>query len=83
MQAEVDGFVAENRSTAEESVLDILQRVLYHDWDTQLPVIHVCLRETLRLNVSGAAIRKNLSDQDLTIPGTNQVVPRKAFVVSD
>ncbi|KAM3515172.1 hypothetical protein MY11210_001184 [Beauveria gryllotalpidicola] len=79
VQAEVDAFIALNRRTAAESVLDILQRVPYHDWDTQLPVIHVCLRETLRLNLFGPAFRKNLSDEDLTIPGTDQVVPKKAF----
>ncbi|XWW94917.1 hypothetical protein V2A60_002867 [Cordyceps javanica] len=46
---------------------------------TQLPCIGACLRETVRLSMFGPAIRKNLSEQDLTIPGTNQVVPRKAF----
>ncbi|KAM3481479.1 hypothetical protein MY5147_000696 [Beauveria neobassiana] len=83
VQAEVDVFIARHRRTAAESVLDILQRIPYHDWDTQLPVIDVCLRETLRINLYGPAIRKNISDEDVIIPGTDQVVPSKAFAVSN
>ncbi|KAM3445494.1 hypothetical protein NHJ13734_000407 [Beauveria thailandica] len=83
VQAEVDAFIARHRRTAAESVLDILQRIPYHDWDTQLPVIDVCLRETLRINLYGPAIRKNISDEDVIIPGTDQVVPKKAFAVSN
>ncbi|KAM3483635.1 hypothetical protein MY8738_002945 [Beauveria namnaoensis] len=79
VQAEVDAFIARHRRTAAESVLDIVQRIPYHDWDTQLPVIDVCLRETLRINLYGPAIRKNISDEDVIIPGTDQVVPSKAF----
>lgn len=82
VQVETDTFIGRYRRTTEESMLDILQRVPYHDWDTQLPALHVCLRETLRLNLSGPALRKNLSNEDVVIPGTNQVVPKKAFVVS-
>ncbi|OAA69136.1 cytochrome P450 6A1 [Cordyceps fumosorosea ARSEF 2679] len=79
VQDEVDTFVAKNRKSADESVLEILQRIPYSDWDTQLPVVGVCLRETLRLNLFGPMLRKNLSDEDLVIPGTNLVVPKKAF----
>ncbi|KAJ3492662.1 hypothetical protein NLG97_g5236 [Lecanicillium saksenae] len=80
VQTEVDHFISQHRMTPDESILDILQRVSYHDWDTQLPTLYLCLRETLRLNLSGPALRKNLSDEDLIIPGTNSVVPKKAFV---
>ncbi|KAM3544536.1 hypothetical protein ARSEF1564_002519 [Beauveria bassiana] len=79
VQAEVDVFIARHRRTAAESIFDILQRIPYHDWDTQLPVIDMCLRETLRINLYGPAIRKNISDEDVIIPGTDQVVPSKAF----
>ncbi|OAR02106.1 hypothetical protein LLEC1_05477 [Akanthomyces lecanii] len=76
----IDALISSHRRTAEESVLDILQRVPYHDWDVQLPAVHVCLRETLRLNLSGPALRKNLSNEDIAVPGTGQLVPKKAFV---
>ncbi|KAJ6780014.1 hypothetical protein PWT90_05530 [Aphanocladium album] len=80
VQDEVDNFISKYRMTPDEDIQDILQSISYHDWDKQLPILHMCLRETLRLNLSGPALRKNLSNEDLLIPGTNQVVPKNAFV---
>ncbi|ATY61066.1 cytochrome P450 6A1 [Cordyceps militaris] len=79
VQAEVDMFVNKNRRTPEESVREILQRVPYNDWDTQFPSISVCLRETLRLGVYQPAYRRNMSGEDVEIPGTNQVIPKESF----
>lgn len=43
-------------------------------WD-ELPVLDLCLKDTLRLQLSGLAFRKNISNQDVAISKTEAISP--------
>lgn len=79
---EIDGLVASHRLHPGETPEDILPRITIDEWETKLPIVEICLRESLRLNVSGTAMRRNIGGKDIKIPGTNQIIPAGAFAVS-
>lgn len=50
-------------------------------WENDFPVIDMCLRETIRLHMVGAAFRKNTSGQDIAIDKDGkEVIPNDTFV---
>lgn len=82
VQSEVDRLLAKHRKVDCETAVDLLPRVALEEWETSLPALEICLRETLRLKVNGTCVRKNLSGSNVPIPGTKEVVPPQAFCVS-
>ncbi|EME83524.1 uncharacterized protein MYCFIDRAFT_211364 [Pseudocercospora fijiensis CIRAD86] len=57
-----------------------LSKVPFDAWDKEFPMIYLCLRETMRLGMPGTAFRKNISDQNILIPGTEEVIPPNTYV---
>lgn len=83
VQSEVGQLLAKHKKLDHEMAVDLLPRVTLEEWETALPVLEICLRETIRLKVNGTCVRKNLSGVDVPIPGTKEVVPPNAFCVSE
>ncbi|KAF2123378.1 cytochrome P450 [Dothidotthia symphoricarpi CBS 119687] len=49
-------------------------------WEAEFPVIDLCLRESIRLNLLGATFRKNLSGRAIPTGTGDEVIPPGAFV---
>ncbi|KAF2732634.1 cytochrome P450 6A1 [Polyplosphaeria fusca] len=48
-------------------------------WESEFPVVDMCLRDSIRLNLLGTAFRKNVSGRDIEI-GDGKVIPPETFV---
>lgn len=81
VKAEVDGVVAKYRKSSAETPIDVLSSLTIDEWDTEFPNIDVCLRESIRRDLPGTLLRKNISGSEIVIPGTNKVIPNDTFVV--
>lgn len=69
------------RQTEKETAAHILPRLSLEDWESEFPLINLCLRETIRIHVSGSAMRKNTSGKDVPIGKTGNIIPKKAYAV--
>lgn len=59
---------------------DRLMRVPIEAWESEFPNIDLCLKDTIRLQMSGTAFRKNTSNQDIPLGKTGEVIPAGAYV---
>jgi cytochrome P450 len=48
-------------------------------WENEFPDIDLCLRDSIRLNLLGTAMRRNISGKDLPTPN-GEIIPPGAFV---
>ena len=78
---EVDSVA--NRYAPDESapLKERLMQVPIEAWEGEFPVIDMCLKDCIRLQLSGAAFRKNTSGADIPLnkAGT-EVIPKDAYV---
>lgn len=81
MQKEVDTAVEKHRQTPDETAADIFPRLTLEEWESEFPSIDGALQDSIRLNLPGACIRKNISGKDIEIPGTNKVIPNDTYAV--
>ncbi|KAK1070750.1 hypothetical protein LTR12_013769 [Friedmanniomyces endolithicus] len=60
---------------------DRLMRVPIEAWENEFPLVDMCLKDSIRLQMSGTAFRKNVTDHEIPInkSGT-EVVPSGAYV---
>ncbi|KAF2184121.1 cytochrome P450 [Zopfia rhizophila CBS 207.26] len=49
-------------------------------WEAEFPVVGMCLRDSIRLNLLGTAFRKNISGKPIPTGNGNEVIPPNAFV---
>lgn len=70
------------RKTTDQSAADVLDELSLEDWETEFPLIDVCLREAIRINLTGTIFRTNISGKDLPIPGSGELIPPGSHVVS-
>ncbi|TDL20337.1 cytochrome P450 [Rickenella mellea] len=73
---EIRSFIAKYAKSG-GSLADQLAQVPPGVWDEEMPVLDVCLRETIRVIMSGPALRRNFGD-DIVINGHK--IPRGAFL---
>lgn len=81
LQKEVDGVVAAHRRSPEQSAVEVLSTLSLNDWETSFPMIEICQRETIRHQMVGTAFRKNISNMDIPIGKTGEIVPKGSFAV--
>ncbi|KAI1640868.1 cytochrome P450 [Biscogniauxia mediterranea] len=79
VRGEIDGVVARHRKSAAQSAADVLDTLSIDVWETEFPLVDVCLRESIRLSMPGTAFRKNTSGHDIPIGSTGEVIPDGAF----
>lgn len=82
VQAEVDAAIAAGWQSRDETRQQILQRLTMEQWESSFPSLGYALQESVRLNLPGVFIRKNITNADLPLLGTNVVVPKNSFAVS-
>ncbi|KAH7378359.1 cytochrome P450 [Pyrenochaeta sp. MPI-SDFR-AT-0127] len=49
-------------------------------WEGEFPVVDMCLRDSIRLNLLGTAMRRNISGKAIPTGNDNEVIPPGAFV---
>lgn len=49
-------------------------------WEQNFPIIDLCLKDSIRLNLLGTAFRRNISGRDLPTGNGMEVIPADAFV---
>ncbi|CBY02103.1 similar to cytochrome P450 [Plenodomus lingam JN3] len=49
-------------------------------WENEFPVIDLCLRDSIRLNLLGTALRRNISGKPIPTGTGDEVIPPGAFV---
>ncbi|KAI5920084.1 cytochrome P450 6A1 [Camillea tinctor] len=79
VRGEVDGVVARHRRSAAQSAADVLDTLTIDEWESEFPLVDLCLRESIRLSMAGTAFRKNMSGHDIPIGSTGEVIPNGAF----
>ncbi|KAG9236781.1 cytochrome P450 [Amylocarpus encephaloides] len=73
-------FVAAKYATDKDAPLvEQLADIPREAWESEFPMIELCLKDSIRLQLLGTAFRKNVSGRDLDI-GNGQVIPPGAFV---
>ncbi|KAJ4149870.1 hypothetical protein LMH87_010648 [Akanthomyces muscarius] len=81
VQAEVDEVIAAGRQSDDETPRQILERLTIEQWESSFPMLGYALQESIRLNLPGIFIRKNITNVNLPLVGTNIIVPRGSFAV--
>lgn len=81
VRKEVDGALARHRTSASQSPADILGALTIEEWESEFPLIDLCLRECIRFQTVGTAFRRNISGSDVPIGSTGEVVPPDAFAI--
>lgn len=82
VRTEVDAAVEKHRKSPDQTPLDVLSSLSIENWESDFPLIDLCLRECIRFQLVGTAFRKNISGKDIPIGNGGEVVPRDAFAVS-
>lgn len=62
------------------SVPDALANLPVEAWESSFPFIDACLRDSIRLQLVGCAMRRNISGADVPIGSTGEIIPNGAFV---
>ena len=75
---EVRKVAAKYAKTPSLRLRDQLADVPLEAWESEFPVIDLCLRESIRFNGVGNALRRNISGQDIPL-GNGEVIPANAF----
>lgn len=58
---------------------DRVMRIPIEAWEAEFPIIDLCLKESIRLQLKGTAFRKNLTNQDIAINKRGEVIPPGAY----
>lgn len=77
----MDASLRKHRTSATQTVIDILTTLKIEHWETEFPSIDLGLRESIRLNMVGSVYRLNISGRDVPIAETGEIVPRDAYLM--
>ncbi|PLB39442.1 cytochrome P450 [Aspergillus candidus] len=79
VRTELDAVLSRYRSSPQETPLHILQRIPLETWESDLPVLELCLRECIRMHLTATTYRRNCSDREIPIGETGEVIPGGAY----
>ncbi|KAF2846683.1 cytochrome P450 [Plenodomus tracheiphilus IPT5] len=79
-QGEIRTTAARYARNPKASLRDQLDDVPLEAWETKFPIIDMCLRDSIRLNLLGTALRRNISGKDIPTGHGDEVIPPGAFV---
>ncbi|KXJ89956.1 cytochrome P450 [Microdochium bolleyi] len=84
MRAEIDTVIESQRALTQRPtapLVEILQTLTVHDWETRFPILRAAIAESIRFTMAGAVVRKNISPNDLEIGDTGFVIPQGSLAV--
>ncbi|KAL1608936.1 hypothetical protein SLS59_002128 [Nothophoma quercina] len=65
----------------EASLLDKLASLPLDLWESEFPLIQLCLRDSIRLNMPGVFFRKNISNRAIPTGHGDEVIPPGSFPI--
>lgn len=77
---QIDDMMDKYSPDRSESLTQRFERIPIEAWETELPLLDYCLRDSIRLQLGGTMYRRNVSGYDVKIG--NEVIPNGAFAVS-
>ncbi|CAI6031700.1 unnamed protein product [Clonostachys chloroleuca] len=80
IKEEVDSVIAEFRKSEDQSPADVLDTLSLDQWETEFKFMDLSLRESIRLGQPGTAFRKNITNKNIPIGNTGEVIPPDAYV---
>jgi len=81
IREEVDTIADKYHSDKSVPLKDRLMSVPLEAWDFEFPLIDLCLREVIRLQLSGTAFRKNNGPEIPINASGSEVIPNNTFVL--
>ena len=67
VQEELQAAVKTSSASSDEPLSSRIAQIPLETWENSLPVLDNCIRETLRINITQVANRKNVGDKDIVI----------------
>ena len=62
------------------TITEKLSKLPLEAWESEFPMMELCLKDSIRLQLHGTGFRKNKSGKDISI-GNGEVIPPDAFMV--
>ncbi len=81
VRKEIANAASKYSTNDDASLPDRLAALPIEAWETEFPMLDLCLKETIRVQGQGTFQRRNVSGSDVTIGG--EVVPNGAFAVNN
>lgn len=81
VRAEVEAAACKHNPGSNLPLAAQLSSLPLEAWESEFPVVDLCLKESIRLQLLGTAFRRNVSGRDLPIGNGKEVVPDGAYVV--
>jgi len=78
VREEVVTVAAQHCTDEKASLIDQLSSLPIEIWETGFPLLDLCLRDSIRLQTVGAAMRRNVSGHDVKIADT--IIPNGSYV---
>ncbi|OTA91522.1 hypothetical protein M434DRAFT_13123 [Hypoxylon sp. CO27-5] len=78
--AEVEEVISRHRTSPDQKPTDILGSLTLDSWQTDFPIIDLCLRECIRLTILGCPIRKNTTGASVPINKQGEIIPDGSYV---
>ena len=66
---EVRSFIAQYATEGSGNLIEQLAQIPPQVWDDSMPVLDLCLRETIRVVSSGTMLRRVMNDEGVTLDG--------------
>lgn len=79
VRAEVVAMASRYCSDTSAPLKDQLIHVPIEAWESELPLVDFCLKDSIRLQTMGATFRKNVSERSIPINST-EVIPDESYV---
>lgn len=77
---EVRSVAAKYAQDTSKPLLEQLSEIPLEAWESEFPISDMCLKDSIRINALGTAIRKNTSGKDIPL-GDGTVIPPNTFAV--
>ena len=79
-RAEVEAVAAKYSTDKKAPLIDQLSQLPIEAWESEFPVVDMCLRDSIRLQLLGTTFRKNIAGRDIPTGNGDEVIPVDAFV---
>ncbi|KAF4635641.1 hypothetical protein G7Y89_g2441 [Cudoniella acicularis] len=80
VREEIKGVAAKYSNNKDAPLVDQLSQVPVEAWESEFPMVDLCLKDSIRLQLLGTAFRKNISGKDIPTGSGNEIIPNGAFV---
>lgn len=81
VQREIDAVIARKKASTGQNITEILKGLTLDEWESCFPLVDLSLRESIRLGLVGTDYRQNVTNNDIEIGSSGEVISPGAFAV--